>query len=168
MNHLDDSALQGLADGTLRGPAGFAAHEHCDACAGCSVALAAYSALATRLSALRDPEVPDGFTASVLAAVDLREAQLAQRRHTWFAALPAAALALFAIVGWMLSAAPAAHVDRMVEGVTVLRHVFGALVPVVDAVRLPIGLAAFALSSAILLVLLRTLRAGQGATPVQS
>lgn len=166
--HLDDGALQSLADGTMRGPQGFAAHEHCDACAECAATFAAYSALATQLSALRDPAVPADFTASVLTAVTARELQLAQRRHTWFAALPAAALALFAIVGWMLSAAPAAHVDVLVQGVTVGRHVFGALVPVFDAARLPLGVSAFALTAAILFLLLRTLRTGQGATPVQS
>ena len=163
MIHLDDGALQSLADGTLRGPAGFEAHEHCDACAECAAALSGYATLATRLSALHDPEVPADFTATVLIAVDARELQLTQRRHTWLAALPAVALALFAVVGWMLSAAPAAHVDGLVEGVTVVRHVFGVLVPVFDAARLPLGLAAFALTAAILFVLLRTLRSGQGA-----
>lgn len=167
MIHLDDSALQSLADGTLRGPQGFEAHEHCDACAECAASLSAWSALTTQLSALHDPEVPADFTATVLAAVDARERQLAQRRHTWLAALPAAALALFAVVGWMLSAAPAAHVDGLVEGVTVFRHVFGALVPVFDVARLPLGLAAFALTAAILFVLVRTLRAGQAGAAVQ-
>ncbi len=166
--HLEDGALQGLADGTLRGPQGFAAHAHCDACVECAASLAAYSALATQLSALHDPAVPPDFTTAVLAAVDARELELAQRRHTWFAALPAAALALFAIVGWMLSAAPATHVDRLVEGVTVVRHLFGALAPVFDAARLPLGLSAFALTVAILFVLLRTLRTGRDAAPVQS
>ncbi len=163
MNHLDDSALQSLADGTMRGPQRFAAHEHCDACAECAAILAGYAALTTKLSALHDPEVPADFTATVLAAVDARELQLTQRRHTWLAAFSAVSLALFAVVGWMLSAAPAAHVDGLVEGVTVVRHVYGALVPVFGAARLPLGLAAFALTAAILFVLLRTLRAGQGA-----
>ena len=165
-HHLDDAALQSLADGTLRGPQGFAAHEHCDACAECAATLAAYAALSTQLSALRDPPVPEDFTACVLAAVDARAAQVAQRRHTWLAALPAAALALFAIAGWTLSAAPAARVDGLVEGVTVVRHVFGALVPVFDAARLPLGLAALFLTAAILFVLLRTLRTGPA--PVRS
>jgi hypothetical protein len=100
--------------------------------------------------------------------VDVRERQLAQRRHTWLAALPAAALALFAVVGWGLSAAPGAHVDGLVESVTVFRHVFAALVPVFDATRLPLGLAAFALTLAILFVLARTLRTGQPGAAVES
>lgn len=168
MNHLDESVLQGLADGTLRGPDGMAAQAHCDGCPGCGDALAGWTALNAQLFALHDPAVPEDFTAQVLAAVDAREALLAQRRHTWLAALPAAALAIFAIVGWMLSAAPAAHVDRLVEGVTVVRHVAAALVPVFDAARLPLGLSALALTAAILFLLLRTLRGGQNATPVQS
>ncbi|TMA40781.1 MAG: hypothetical protein E6J82_14290, partial [Deltaproteobacteria bacterium] len=85
MNHLTDNQLQSLADGTLRGPEGLAAHEHCDGCEQCGAELSVYSALTTRLSALTDPEVPADFTATVLAAVEVREAQLVTHRHTLLA-----------------------------------------------------------------------------------
>ena len=89
MSHLTDAQIQSLADGTLRGPEGLAAREHCDGCAACGSELTVYSALAGRLSALRDPEPPGDFTATVLAAVQVREAQLVSRRHTLLAAVPA-------------------------------------------------------------------------------
>lgn len=167
-NHLDDSALQGLADGTLRGPEGLAGHAHCDSCAECGEALAVYASLSTRLSALRDPPVPADFTASVLAAIDVREAQLSARRQTWLAALPAAAVAMLAVIGWALSAGLGAHVDRLVSGVTVGRHVLAALVPVIEAARLPLGLSALAISAAILFLLVRTLRGSPDGAAVRS
>ena len=81
MNHLTETQLQGLADGTLRGPEGLAAREHCETCAGCDAELSAYGALVRTLSALQDPPPPLDFTASVLAAVEVRETQLSQRRQ---------------------------------------------------------------------------------------
>ena len=42
--HLSEEQIQGLADGTLRGPEGFAAREHCDDCPACASELAAFSA----------------------------------------------------------------------------------------------------------------------------
>src|SRR5205823_5169526 len=80
--------------------------------------LALYARLTARLSALEDPPVPAGFTAQVLAAVDARALVMQQRRHTLLAAIPAALLAVLAIVGWAFSAAPAVHVDRLVDGLT--------------------------------------------------
>ncbi len=69
MTHLTDTQLQGLADGTLRGPEGMAAREHCEDCGGCGAELALYAALAGKLSALRDPdgkvEVTDALTRRV-------------------------------------------------------------------------------------------------------
>ena len=139
MNHLTDNQLQSLADGTLRGPEGFAAREHCDACEQCGAELSVYSALTTRLSALTDPEAPADFTATVLAAVEVREAQLVTRRHTLLAAIPAFALALFAIVGWALNA----QVNHLIDGVSAARTIWVALSPVFDAVRVPLGIGAF-------------------------
>lgn len=156
MNHLSDIQLQGLSDGTLRGPEGLSAREHCEECVECGAELAVYSALAGKLSALKDPEAPPDFTATVLAAVQVREAQLIQRRHTLFAALPAAALALFAIVGWTLSAT--LHVDQLIGGITALRTVVSVLGPVFVAVRLPLGIGAFILFAMVLIALSRTLR----------
>src|SRR5438045_8989563 len=151
MNHLTDNQLQSLADGTLRGPEGFAAREHWDASGPCGADLSVYSALTTRLSALTDPEVPADFTATVLAAVEMREAQLVTRRHTLLAAIPAFALALFAIVGWALNA----QVNHLIDGVSAARTIWVALSPVFDAVRVPLGIGAFVLLAVVLSALAR-------------
>jgi anti-sigma factor RsiW len=166
--HLDDSRLQSLADGTLRGPEGFEAREHCFGCAECGAALRTYELLSTQLSALLDPPVPTDFTSEVMQAVSVREQHLAQRRHTLLAAVPAAALAVFAIVGWALSTAPAVHVDRLLESATLLRHLFAALAPVFEAARLPLGLGAFALSSVLFFLLMRTLRPAPTSAAIES
>jgi anti-sigma factor RsiW len=154
MTHLTDTQLQGLADGTLRGPEGMAAREHCEDCGGCGAELALYAALAGKLSALRDPEPPADFTATVLAAAEARETQLVQRRHTLLAALPAAAMAIVAIVGWALSA----QVNRLIDGVMWMRLVVGVLSPVVETVRVPLVLGALVFVAVVLAALSRTLR----------
>jgi anti-sigma factor RsiW len=154
MNHLTDNQLQSLADGTLRGPEGLAAREHCEGCGECEAELSVYSALAVRLSALKDPEPPADFTAAVLASVEVREAQLVNRRHTLLAAIPAFALALFAIVGWALNT----QVNHLIDGVSVARTVWVAMAPVFDAVRLPLGIGAFVFLAVVLTALSRTLK----------
>ena len=156
MNHLTDTQLQSLADGTLRGPEGLAAREHCETCPECGPEFTFYQALSGRLSALRDPEPPRDFTATVLATVQVREAHLAQRRHTLYAALPAAALALFAIVGAGFSAM--VNVDQLIDGFTIARTVFSVLGPVFAAIRVPLGIGAFVVFAAVLTILSRTLR----------
>jgi anti-sigma factor RsiW len=154
MSHLLDAQIQSLADGTLRGPEGLAAREHCDSCAECGGELTLYSALSGRLSALRDPEPPADFTAAVLAAVQVREAQRVTRRHTVLAAIPAFALALFAIVGWALNA----QVNRLIDSVSVARTIWMAVGPVFEAVRIPLGIGAFLFLAVVLTALSRTLR----------
>ena len=156
MTHLTDLQLQGLADGTLRGPEGLSGREHCEECVECGAELALYTALAGELSALQDPLPPPDFTAAVLAAVQVREGQLVQRRHTLYAALPAAALALFAVVGWGLSAM--VNVEQLIDGFTALRTVVSVLGPVLAAIRIPLGIGAFILFAAVLTALSRTLR----------
>ena len=154
MSHLTDTQIQGLADGTLRGPEGLSAREHCDACAGCGAELAVYAALNGQLATLRDPAPPTDFTASVLAAVSVREAQLVSRRHTLLAAIPAAALAIVAIVGWGLST----HVGRLLEGFAVARTVVGVMGPVFAATRVYLGVGAFFFLAVVLTLLSRTLK----------
>jgi anti-sigma factor RsiW len=158
--HLTEDQIQGLADGTLRGPQGMDAREHADACEECGAELSMYGALVQRLSTLQDPVLPDDFTAGVLEAVAHREHTFAQLRHTALCAIPAALVGLCAIVGWALSAAPTVHVDRFLEVWTVGRHVVSAAAPVLEAARLPIGLGAFAFAAAVMLVLVRALRSG--------
>jgi anti-sigma factor RsiW len=166
--HLTEEQIQGLADGTLRGPEGLLAHEHVDACVECAAELEMYGALVQRLASLEDPVLPPDFTSNVLQAVERREHSLAQRRHTLLAAIPAAAVGIFAILGWALSAAPGAHVDGLLEAWTVGRHVIAAMVPVLEAARLPIALGAFVFCAAILFVLARTLRAVPQPAPATS
>jgi len=154
MSHLTDTQLQSLADGTLRGPEGLGAREHCEGCAECGSELSIYTALNGQLSTLRDPEPPTDFTATVLAAVQVREAQLVARRHTLLAAIPAFALALFAIVGWALNA----QVNHFIDGVSAARTVWSAVGPVFAAVRVPLGIGAFLFLAVVLTALSRTLR----------
>jgi anti-sigma factor RsiW len=156
--HLDDAALQALADGTLRGPEGFAAHEHCDACEACAKALASYAALVGSLSALRDPPLPADFTAHVLEAAGHREAQLAARRQHRLAAVSTAAVALLALLGWAMSAGPAQRVNEVISSVALVRQLWSVALPVAGAARLPLMLGAFAVCAAILMVLARALR----------
>jgi len=163
--HLSEEQIQGLADGTLRGPEGFAAREHADQCDECAGEMAMYDALVGHLSALRDPPLPPEFTVDVLQAVDHRERALLQRRHTVMAAIPAGLIGLFAIFGWALSAAPTAHVDRFIEAWTVGRHVVAAAGPVLEATRLPLALGAFVFAAAIVALLLRAMRGGAAPTP---
>ena len=166
--HLTEEQIQGLADGTLRGPEGLEAREHVDACDECAAELSMYGALVQRLTSLEDPALPPDFTTNVLQAVEKREHALVQRRHTVLAAIPAAAVGLFAILGWALSAAPSAHVDRFLEAWTVGRHVISAVAPVLEAARLPIGLGAFLFCAAILFVLTRALRVAPQPAPAGS
>jgi anti-sigma factor RsiW len=167
--HLSEEQIQGLADGTLRGPEGFAAREHCDECASCAAETEAFAALVKNLDSLVDPLVPADFTASVLQAVSVREAALLQRRHTWYAALPAVAVAAFAMVGWALSAAPTVHVDRLIGTWTTMRHVAAAASPVLQTLRLPLGIGAFLFAAFVLFVLARTIRTNvSGPSPASS
>jgi anti-sigma factor RsiW len=156
VNHLVDAQIQGLADGTLRGPEGMSAREHCDGCLECNAELSLYAALSGQLSALHDPPPPLDFTASVLSAVAVREAQLTSRRHTLLAAIPAAALAIVAIVGWGLSAT--VHVDKLLESVAVARTIYGVLGPVFAATRVYLGVGAFLFLAVVLTALSRTLK----------
>jgi len=154
MSHLTDSQLQSLADGTLRGPEGLAAREHCEGCAECGSGLSVYSALTSRLATLQDPAVPADFTATVLSAVEVREAHLVTRRHTLLAAIPAFAMAVVAIVGWTLNT----QVNGLLGEVSVARTVWGAMGPVLDAVRVPLGIGAFLFLAVVLTALSRTLK----------
>jgi len=154
MNHLTDTQIQSLADGNLRGPEGLAARGHCEGCAECGAELTLYAALSGRLSTLKDPAPPADFTATVLAAVQVREAQLVTRRHTVLAAIPAFALALFAIVGFLLNA----QVNRLLDGYAVARTVWVAMGPVFTAIRVPLGIGAFLFLAVVLTALSRTLK----------
>src|SRR5262249_14685907 len=123
MSHPTHTHPQSPADGTLRGPEGLAPRGHCQGGAGGGAGLALYSALHGKHSRPCAREPPADFTATVLAAVQVREAQRVTRRHTLLAAIPAFALALFAIVGWALNT----QVNQLIDGVSVLRTVWTAM-----------------------------------------
>jgi len=152
--HLDDARLQGLADGSLRGPEGLAARGHCDLCADCAAEVAAYAALNLSLGALRDPAPPPDFTLQVLLAAEDRERQLEARRHIRLAAIPAGLVAVVAVVGWAVSARPGQRIDQLVQSVTVLREVYEMVGPLVYAARVPLALGAI-LAVAVIGMLLR-------------
>src|SRR2546425_571456 len=153
----DDPAETGVApqpDGTLRGPGGRLAREPRGPGAGRGPCRPLYPALAGPLPALKDPDPPAASPATVLAALEVREAPLVPRRHTLLAAIPALALALFAIVGWALNT----QVNRLIEGVSVARTVWVAVGPVFTAIRLPLGIGAFLFLAVVLTALSRTLK----------
>ena len=92
-----------------------------------------------------------------------------QRRHTWYAAIPAMAVAAFAMVGWALSVAPTVHVDRLIGTWTAIRHVAAAAGPVLQALRFPLGIGAFLFAVVVLFVLSRTIRGNvSGPSPASS
>jgi anti-sigma factor RsiW len=162
--HLDEARLQGLADGSLRGPEGLAAREHCEFCPGCAAEVEGYRALVATLDALRDPPPPADFTLQVLMAAEERERQLEARRHIRLAAIPAGIVAVVALVGWLFSAAPGQRIEQLVQSVTVLRGVYEMVGPVVLAARVPLALGAIASVAVIGFVLRGTLRRGREVT----
>jgi hypothetical protein len=96
------------------------------------------------------------FTAQVLSAVAVREAHLVSRRHTLLAAIPAAAVAIVAIVGWAFSAA--LHVDKILESFALARTIYGVMGPVFAATRVYLGFGAFFFLALVLTALSRTLK----------
>lgn len=156
--HLDDAALQALADGSLRGPEGMTAREHCESCALCEGERAAYAALDARLSGLAVPPLPADFTAGVLAAAAGREQHLVARRQHALAAIPAAALALLSILGWAFSAGPGQRVNEIVAGALAVREAADLAGPLVNALRLPLALGALVLCACVAAALVRALR----------
>ncbi len=162
--HLDDARLQGLADGSLRGPERLAAREHCDRCSDCAAEVQGYAALHLSLSGLRDPAPPPDFTLQVLLLAEERERQLEARRHIRLAAIPAALVAVVAVVGWATSMRPGQRIDQLVQSVTVLREVYELVGPVVYAARVPLALGAICAVAFIGLLLRGALRRGDEAT----
>ena len=162
--HLDDARLQALADGSLRGPEGLAAREHCDLCADCAAEVQGYAALNVSLADLRDPAPPADFTLQVLLLAEERERQLEARRHIRLAAIPAALVAVIAVVGWAMSARPGQRIDQLVQSVTVLREVYEMVGPLVYAARAPLALGAIGAVVVIGMLLRGALRRGDEAT----
>lgn len=158
IQHLTDDELQGVAEGTLRGPQRFEALEHCAACEQCGEDLALYTALCERLDGLEDPAVPEDFTVAVLQRADERAELIAQRRQMVLAAIPAAALALFAVIGWVVSMPVGNLVSTAVELVDVAGRVVDVVGPVISAARLQLFLASLAFTAFIAFALFRAVR----------
>ena len=162
--HLDDARLQALADGTLRGPEGLAARAHCDLCPDCAAEVQGYAALTLSLSGLRDPAPPPDFTLQVLLLAEEREQKLEARRHIRLAAIPAALVAVVAVVGWVFSVRPGQRIDQLVQSVTVLREVYELVGPLVYAARVPLALGAVCAVAVIGMLLRGALRRADEAT----
>jgi len=156
--HQDDAVLQGLADGSLRGPAGAQAREQVEGCAECTGALEMYRGLFGQLDALVDPPAPIDFTAQVLDAVAGHEEALAARRHIRLAAIPAVLVAALAVIGWVWSAAPGQRLDEFVRGFTVCRQVCDVALPALEVARVQLAGGALLACLALGVVLVRALR----------
>lgn len=156
--HLSEAALQSLADGTLRGPEGYKAREHCDACADCAAGVAELEALLGKLELLRDPLPPVEFTSAVLAAASARELQVRSGHQIRLAAIPAALVAAVAILGWTFSEGVVQRLADLRASLALARTVLDVVAPVVSAARVPLAMAAFAACLVLMALLSRALR----------
>lgn len=162
--HPAESALQAVADGSLRGPEGLAVRAHCECCQECRAEFVMLEQLIQSLSLLRDPPAPDDFVPGVLQAVALRETQLAARRHITLAAIPAVGLGLVAAFGWTFSEGLVNRLNDLRTSLLVARAAIEVLSPVIEVVRLPLAAGALLAACTILFALARTLREGPRAT----
>ena len=165
---LTETAIQGLADGTLRGPARMLADEHLMVCARCSAELAIFEGLVGRLNQLTDPPLPAEFTAGVIAAVQLREHVRDERQRAVLAALPAALIAISVLLFWAFSQGPAERVRDLIVGATVAQRVAEASIAVLTAIRVPLALSALVFLVAMLGLLSRALGKLRGAAAAES
>ncbi len=152
---LTDSAIQSIADGTLRGPELFLARQHIDECPRCTADLDFYSGLARDLDKLQAPPLPPGFTQMVIGAVELRERTRDERHRAILSALPAALIALGILFLWAMSGS-GARVRDLVIGATVAQRVAEASFSVLSAARLPLGIGALLSSVAVFALLVRS------------
>jgi anti-sigma factor RsiW len=157
--HLDDERAQQLVDGALPPAEAARAAEHAAGCPGCAALVESYRALSLELDALPGPDLPDDFTASVLARVEDRERALARERRTAVAVLGAIALGLVGalVVGGNGAWVPAATelAGRLGSMTHTLRLGAQVLPPVLGALRLPIAVACAGLILPLLLALSR-------------
>lgn len=165
---LTETAIQGLADGTLRGPERMLADDHLSCCPRCSAELAIYEGLIGKLNLLADPPLPAGFTAGVIAAVQLREQVRDEQHRSVLAALPAALIAIGLLLFWAFSQGPAQRIRDLVVGATLAQRVVEASLSVLEAVRVPLALSALVFLVAVLGLLSRALGKLRGPDAVQS
>jgi anti-sigma factor RsiW len=154
---LTETAIQGLADGTLRGPERMLADEHLMICPRCSAELAIYEGLVERLNRLADPPLPPEFTASVMAAVEHQEKVRDDKHRAVLAALPAALIAIAVLIFWAFGLNPTQRIRDVIVGATVAERVGEIALAVLQAVRVPLALGAMACLVAVLVAMSRAM-----------
>ena len=193
--HLTEEQIQGLADGTLRGPEGLVARDHADECSECAAELEMYGALVHRLATLEAQShrryikshlpfdaLPVWDTVKYIhVGRDGRELDAGVLEHLVQPVDHPCALSdqRLAIPGQIPQ--PTDRLGRHEAGAHIIpraqqvsqrlqlgRHVFAAVVPVLEVARLPIALGAFVFCAVILFVLARTLRVVPQPAPASS
>lgn len=156
--HLDDARAQGYVDRTLGEAERAACADHLDACPDCALLVASYRALAEALDDLAAPAPPAGFTAAVMARVDLTERQRAWDRRLAAGILAVAvglALAAAALAGGGVAPALAAAAGGFARGAAALALAADVARPILGALRVPIALACGAVALPLLFALSR-------------
>ncbi|MFH1469360.1 MAG: hypothetical protein ABIO70_33555 [Pseudomonadota bacterium] len=92
--HLSEETLRRFTEGHLDERRAAEAAEHIDACPQCAARAVALDPLAPAFAAMPDPELPEGFDAAVLAAVERAEAREAGAVAEVGEAAPASAPAI--------------------------------------------------------------------------
>ena len=160
---LTEAGIQGLADGSLRGPERMMADEHLMTCPRCSAELAIYEGLVERLNLLADPPLPAGFTEGVLAAVQVHEQVRDDKHKAVLASLPAALLSIGILFFWAFGqGSSASRIRDLIVGATLFRRVAEASLSVLQAVRVPLALSALVFLVAVLALLSRALSSLRG------
>jgi hypothetical protein len=161
MNHLPDEVLQQLADAQLAGEALAQAEGHLEGCPHCRGVLAEYREIFGGLEALPLPPPPPRFTAQVMARVDARERERSRQRRQAAAMLGGSALlalTCFLLAGNGAWARQLTNLSTTALQLGRLGHVVGgALLPVLEAWRLPLLAIAAAVCLPTLMALHRSL-----------
>lgn len=154
---LTEVAIQGRADGTLRGPERMLADEHLMICPRCSVELAIYEGLVERLNELSVPPLPEEFTASVIAAVEHQEKVRYDKHRAVLASLPALLTAVGVLFFWAFGLNPAQRIRDVVLGIAQVERIGEIALAVLQAVRVPLALGALLSLGALLAVMSRAM-----------
>jgi len=141
--HLSDAQAQRLLDGVLRPDEADEVTAHAEACTVCAALVESYRALSAELEALPVSELPDDFTAGVLARVEQHERTAARERGSAAIVVASVLAALAGLVAFGGGSAWIPTATQFADELGVAAHTFrlGAeiLPPVLVALRLPIG-----------------------------
>lgn len=158
-SHLTDELAQAYVDRALPDAERARCAEHLAACQDCGLVVDSYRALAAALDGLDAPAPPAGFTAAVMARLDLTERERAFDRRLALGILGVAtclALALFALAGaagWAPVVSGAA--DAFARAARAASVTAGVAAPLLRALRLQIALGCAALALPLLFALSR-------------